>query len=127
MPAVSSALARACVAERESATGKRAVKRSGTGCDPGRRADVAMIAPLAVPGLGDAARALVPGAVGRAHRQGRDHRHVGPPARIVVAGEQHQPAQVEAFCNSERQKASTCAGWCCSPATTIRAGGPTWR
>lgn len=33
---------------------------------PGRRADVAMIAPLAVPGLGDAARALVPGAVGRA-------------------------------------------------------------
>ncbi|AWN48824.1 alpha/beta hydrolase [Methylobacterium terrae] len=33
---------------------------------PGRRADVALIAPLAVPGLGDAARALVPGAVGRA-------------------------------------------------------------
>ncbi|MFH6785628.1 MULTISPECIES: alpha/beta fold hydrolase [Methylobacterium] len=33
---------------------------------PGRRADVALIAPLAVPGLGDAARALVPGAVGKA-------------------------------------------------------------
>lgn len=32
---------------------------------PGRRADVALIAPLAVPGLGDAARALVPGAVGQ--------------------------------------------------------------
>ncbi len=33
---------------------------------PGRRADVALISALAVPGLGDAARALTPGAVGRA-------------------------------------------------------------
>ncbi|MGX7706166.1 alpha/beta fold hydrolase [Methylobacterium sp. Gmos1] len=32
---------------------------------PGRRTDVTLIAPLAVPGLGDAARALVPGAVGQ--------------------------------------------------------------
>lgn len=32
---------------------------------PGRRADVAMIAPLAVPGVGDAARALMPEAVGQ--------------------------------------------------------------
>ncbi|AWN50805.1 alpha/beta hydrolase [Methylobacterium sp. 17Sr1-1] len=32
---------------------------------PGRRADVALIAPLAVPGVGDAARALMPEAVGQ--------------------------------------------------------------
>ncbi|TGD96303.1 alpha/beta fold hydrolase [Methylobacterium nonmethylotrophicum] len=32
---------------------------------PGRRADVALIAPLAVPGVGDAARAMMPGAVGQ--------------------------------------------------------------
>jgi pimeloyl-ACP methyl ester carboxylesterase len=31
---------------------------------PGRRADVALIAPLAIPGLGDAARSLMPAAVG---------------------------------------------------------------
>ncbi|KMO31803.1 alpha/beta fold hydrolase [Methylobacterium aquaticum] len=32
---------------------------------PGRRADVALIAPLAVPGVGDAARAMMPEAVGQ--------------------------------------------------------------
>ncbi len=48
---------------------------------PGRRADVALIAPLAVPGLGDAARALVPESVGRAMAPGV-FRHVFKPQPV---------------------------------------------
>ncbi|TNC10495.1 alpha/beta hydrolase [Methylobacterium terricola] len=76
---------------------------------PGRRTDVALIAPLAVPGLGDAARALVPGAIGQMLAP-QVFRHVFNPQPVPARFTARFPVALSLSATQARASAEDTAG-----------------